>query len=133
MKTRAALLIALCFLALPGFAHADLHNFMTHVNSSYSTDAAAFRASLANRFPVTDATRQMVVLSVDSPADAVVCFWLHEQFDLPVSKVLQFYRQQEQHDWPSIVANLGLTMKSETLQILQRGEIEWQPQVAGLN
>lgn len=132
MKTRAVLLIALCFLALPGFANADLQNFMNHVNTGYSTDAGDFQAGLANRFPVPDVTRRMVILSVDSPADAVVCLWLHEQFDVPVSQVLQFYRQQKQHDWTSIVANLGFTMNSVTLQTLQRGAIDWHPQVAGL-
>ena len=133
MNTRAVLLIALCLLALPGFAYADLQNFMNHVNTSYSADAAAFQAGLANRFQVTDVTRRMVILSVDSPADAVICFWLHEQFDVPVSQVLQFYQKQKHHDWTVIATNLGLNVDFELLQTLQRGEIDWQPQLAILN
>lgn len=133
MKTRAVLLIALGFLILPGFAHADLQHFLTDVNTSYHDDVVGFQSSLADRFPATDVTRRMVILSVDSPADAVVSFWLHEQFDVPVSRVLQFYQQHQQHDWETIVTSLGLDVDSAALQALQRGDLEWQPQLAGLD
>jgi len=132
MKTRAILLIALGFLVLPGLAHADLQHFLNNVNTSYNDDVASFQTSLAKRFPATDVTRRMVILSVETPADAVVSFWLHEQLGLPVSEVLQHY-QQQQHDWQAIATSLGLDLDSTALQALQRGDIEWQPQLAGLN
>lgn len=133
MKTRAVLLIALGFLILPGLAHADLQHFLSNVNTSYDDDVVSFQTSLAKRFPATDVTRRMVILSVDTPADAVVSFWLHEKLDLPVSEVLQHYQEQQQHDWEAIATSLGLDLDSTALQALQRGDIEWQPQLAGLD
>jgi hypothetical protein len=132
MSTRSLLLSLFCTLFLAGVAHADLQNFITSVNTSYSSDVSGFRARLADRFDAPAAELRMVIFSVDSPADAVVSLWLQEQSRLPIGKVLHCYQSQKQHDWKAIAAELGLSVDSALLNALQEGDLDWSQQVAGL-
>jgi hypothetical protein len=133
MSTRTLLLAIICTLFLSGIAHADLQNFITSVNTRYTTDVHSFQAQLADRFSTPPAELRMVIFSVDSPADAVVSLWLHEQSRLPIGKVLQYYQLQKQHDWNEIAAELGLSVDSALLTALQQGDLDWGQQVAGLH
>jgi len=133
MHTRAllqtALFLLLFSLLFSGIAQADLQYFMLDANTGYSSSVADFRARLADRFPASGAELKRVILSVDSPADAVVSLWLHEQFCIPIGKVLQSYQLQKQNGWYAILADLGLSMDSAELNALQA---TWDAQIASL-
>jgi len=129
MALRTLLFAALCTLLCSGTARADLKSFMTTVNASYTGDLANFQDRLASRFAIADSRLEMVILSVDSPADAVICLWVAEQTRIPVGKVLQSYQQLKSRGWKAIVRGLGLQPQSDTIQALDRGDLDWDRQV----
>lgn len=133
MNLHRLLLTALCILCLSGVAHADLDAFITDVNNSYQADTRGFQDRLVDRFAISDARLRMVVFSVDSPADAVVTFWIQEQFQLPVSRILHCYQARGPQGWNGVLAELGIAIDSAALRSLQNGELDWHRQVAGIH
>lgn len=133
MNLHRLLLTAFCTLCLSGVAHADLETFITDVNASYAVDTHGFQDQLVDRFAMSDARFRMVVLTVDSPADAVVTLWLHEQFQLPLSRILHCYQARGPQGWDRVLSELGIAGDSAVLRSLQSGELDWHRQVAGLH
>jgi len=132
MSVHVLLLAALCTFLIPGIARADLDSFMSAVNAGYTRDTTDFQARLADRFAASDSQLRLVVLSVDSPADAVISLWIAEQARLPIGRVLQYYQQFKPQGWDEILRSLGLQTDSGTLDALQRGDLGWFRQLAAV-
>jgi len=133
MSVRSLPLVILCLLLFSGLAQASLETFVADVNAGYTGDIGQFRQQLLGRFPVNDVQLDMVVLSVDSPADAVICLWVAEQSRLRVDKVLQRYQQCRTLGWEAVLTALGFDRDSELSRSLQRGAFAWRRQVATLH
>jgi len=131
MIVRSLLVLTFCLFLLSGTARADLAGFIAEVNAGYTGDIGSFSDQLAGRFLTPDDQLSMVVLAVDTPADAVISLWIEEQTRLPIDRILQQYQQLPSRDWQVILDRLGFASEPELARQLAGGEFGWNLQVAG--
>jgi hypothetical protein len=126
------LLTAFIFILLAaGFAHADLNSFLTNVNVSAEADFGGFKAQLGAHFGAAAPAVDLVLRSVERPAEAAVVLWLGEQTGKPVETVVQAYRAQKGQGWGAIAQSLGIKPGSAEFHALKQGNLGWQPENKG--
>jgi hypothetical protein len=116
-----------CLLSLAGVAHADLQIFLSDLNLSARQDPGGFRAELGARFDVSGARLDLILRSVDSPAEAAVVLWLGEHSQQPPERVLRVYRERRGQGWGAVARGLGIKPGSADFHDLKAGEFGWHP------
>ncbi len=122
-----ALAVIACTLCLTGVAHADLEVFLRDLNLSAHQDPSGFRAELGARFDVSGVRLDLVLRSVDEPAEAAVVLWLGERCRQPPETVLRVYREHRRQGWGAIARSLGIKPGSAAFHALKKGELDWHP------
>ncbi len=123
---RFKLLAALMFVLLTaGLAHADLNLFIRDVNISAGADIGGYKADLGVRFGTSGPAVDLVLRSVDSPAEAFLVLWLGERTGRPVEVVLREYRSGKGQGWGEIAKSLGIKPGSADFHALRQGNLGW--------
>lgn len=122
-----AMVVLVCTLCFAGVAHADLEVFLHDLNISARQDPGGFRAELAARFDVSGARLDLVLRSVNDPAEAAVVLWLGERCRQPPERVLRSYREHRRQGWGAIARSLGIKPGSADFHALKAGELDWHP------
>lgn len=122
------LAVALTFvLFTAGFAHADLNTYIRDLNISAEGNIGGFKTELGVRFGTPGPQLDLVLRSVDSPADAAIVLWIGECAGVPVQSVLQTYRTQKGQGWGAIAKSLGIKPGSAAFHALKEGNLAWRP------
>ena len=85
-------------------------------------DKDGFRARLATRFRIGDASVQAVIDQTDGrPADAYMVLRLGEMARLPVNTVLERYHANKDRGWGVLAKSIGIKPGSAQFHALKRG------------
>ncbi len=118
-------------LMTSGLAHADLNLFIRDVNVSAGGNIGGYKADLGVRFGAAGPSVDMVLRSVDSPAEAFLVFWLGERSGRPVDVVLREYQSRKGQGWGEIAKSLGIKPGSADFHALRQGNLGWSPSDSG--
>jgi len=125
MRTFFSLLLLM--LAPAVFAHAELNVYLDDLNISAHADLGGFEADLGARFGMSRGQVDVVLSSVDSPADAALVLWLGEQSRQPRERVLQVYRNEKSQGWGAMAKSLGIKPGSAAFHSLKNGDLDFHP------
>jgi hypothetical protein len=118
-------------LLTAGLAHADLNVFIRDVNVSASGNIGGYKADLGVRFGTSGPSLDMVLRSVDSPAEGFLVLWLGERSGKPVDIVLREYQSRKGQGWGEIAKSLGIKPGSADFHALRQGNLGWSPSDSG--
>lgn len=110
-----------------GFAHADLNATIRDLNISAEGNIGGFKTEVGAWFGVSGSHLEMVLRSVDSPADAAIVLWIGECAGVPVQKVLQIYRDRKGQGWGEVAKSLGIKPGSAAFHAMKEGNLAWRP------
>ena len=91
------------------------------LNITAKSDSSGFRAKLAARFRVGDATIKAVIGDVRKPSDAYMVLRLGELSHRPVDEVMTEYRANRKKGWGAMARGLGIKPGSRAFHALKRG------------
>ena len=124
MYPRIFLILLSLMLMSVGAAHADLDVYIRDLNISAQADIGGYKAKLEARFGARNSQIEVVLRSVESPADAAIVFWLGEQARQPLDTVLNVYRSQKSQGWGAMAKSLGIKPGSPAFHALKKGNIQ---------
>jgi len=127
MMKRVCMMMLTALLLTAGLAHADLHGYLDELSVSAHADLDDFAAQLGARFDLANGQVELVLSSVDSPADAAMVLWLGEKSRQPREKVLQVYHEQKGQGWGALAKSLGIKPGSAAFHSLRKGELDFHP------
>jgi hypothetical protein len=127
MNVRTLFCLVIILLVSAGFAHAELSVYLDDLNITARGNLGEFEAQLGARFGVSQGQLEVVLSSVDSPADAALVLWLGEKSRQPREKVLQVYREEKSQGWGAMAKSLGIKPGSAEFHALKNGELDFQP------
>lgn len=121
MKTWKMLLGAAVVLLLVSSAAAEAKDFgwIEDLNVQAKMDASGFQARLATRFQIGQTRLNLVVGSVDKPADAYMVLRLGEIARKPPEEVMKVYKEGK--GWGVLAKSLGIKPGSREFQALKKG------------
>ncbi len=102
-------------------ASAGEYGWIDKLNITAKADASGFRAKLAARFRVGDATIKAVIGDVGNPSDAYMVLRLGEMSHRPVAEVMSEYRANRNKGWGVMAKRLGIKPGSREFHALKRG------------
>lgn len=114
-------------LITAGAAHANLNAFIQSLNVSAAANIGDFRTRLGVQYGASGPTLNLVMRSVDRPADAAVILWLGQQSRQPIQRVLRVYRSRKRQGWGAIARDLGIKPGSAAFHALKAGNLGWSP------
>lgn len=97
-------------------------DWMPDFNIQAAADASGFRARLATRFHIGDATIDAVIGNVEKPADAYMVLRLGEMAKRPPEEVLREYKSSRGKGWGALAKSLGIKPGSKEFHALKRGQ-----------
>ena len=104
-------------------AHADLDACLRSLNVSAEGDIGGFRTSIGAHFGVSGPDIDLVLRSVERPADAALCFWLSWHACQPIAVVMREYRAHRGQGWGALAKSLGISPGSADFHALKRGDL----------
>lgn len=126
MKFRRLLLAFALVLFTCGLAHADLNACLRSLNVSAEGDIGRFRTWIGAEFGVSGHDIDLVLRSVEDPADAALCFWLSLHSRQPIERVMREYCDHKGQGWGALAKSLGIKPGSADFKALKRGDLGWQ-------
>jgi hypothetical protein len=121
MRIKRFILTLAFVLISAGMAHADLEGYLQSLNISAEGDIGEFRTQLGVHFGASGPQVNLVLRSVDHPADAAVCLWLAEHADQPVERVVREYSSYKGQGWGALAKSLGIKPGSAEFKALKQG------------
>jgi len=117
----SALFILLCAPAVR--ADSGLESFISSLNVRAEADLGKFKAQLSAQFGVPGPEVEVLLRSVDRPADAYLCLRSAEIMKLPTDMVVREYRVSKEKGWGVIAKNLGIKPGSAAFHALKSGNV----------
>lgn len=127
MDCRRLAVALIIVLFTGGFAHADLDAYIRNLNVSAEGNIGGFKTELGVRFGIPGPQLDLVLRSVDSPADAAIVLWIGECAGVTVQTVLQTYRDRKGQGWGAVAKSLGIKPGSAAFHALKEGNLAWRP------
>lgn len=121
-KSRMLIIVMFLILLCPLMATAGDYDWMNQFNITAQADPSGFRAQLATRFHIGDATINAVIGNVPRPADAYIIMRLGEMSNLPPEKVLDKYKSNRGKGWGILAKSLGIKPGSKEFHALKQGQ-----------
>jgi len=90
-------------------------------NIQAEADPSGFRTRLATRFKIGDAQINIVLDSVEKPADAYMVLRLGEMSNQPTESVIEEYKSGKGKGWGALAKSLGIKPGSKEFHALKRG------------
>jgi len=131
MKFKRSLLAFALVLFICGLAHADLNASLRRLNVAAEGDIGHFRTWIGAQFGVSGHDIDLVMRSVDHPADAALCFWLSLHSRQPIERVMGAYSAHKGQGWGALAKSLGIKPGSADFKALKRGDLGWNYDDAG--
>ena len=128
---RNFILFLVLFIFTAGTALADINSYISDLNISAKIHRGDFKTQVGVRFGTSSTTLEVVLKSVDSPAEAAVVLWLKDKSKLPLDKVLSVYRGNKKKGWGAIAKKLGIKPGSAEFHALKQGNIGFNFGVMG--
>ena len=123
MKKIIIAVTALILLCSPVFAGGGLDGFLHDLNIQARADMNGFAMKVSTQFGVPLPRVQAVITTVDTPADAFMCFQLGEMSRKPYDTVTQVYQTHKGEGWGVIAKRLGIKPGSPEFHALKRGDL----------
>jgi len=123
MKKIIIAVTALILLYSPVFAGGGLDGFLHDLNIQARADMNGFAMKVSTQFGVPLPRVQAVITTVDTPADAFMCFQLGEMSRKPHDTVTQVYQTHKGKGWGVIAKRLGIKPGSPEFHALKRGDL----------
>ncbi len=95
--------------------------WMDSLNVTAKADSSGFRAKLAARFRIGNATIKAVIGDVRKPSDAYMVLRLGELSHRPIAEVMTEYRTNRKKGWGAMARGLGIKPGSREFHALKRG------------
>lgn len=127
MRMVAASALFILFLVPAVEAESGLESFISSLNIRAEADLGKFKAQLSAEFGVPGPQVEVLLRSVDRPADAYLCLRSAQIMKLPTDTVVREYRSNKQQGWGVIAKNLGIKPGSAEFHALKRGEFAQGP------
>lgn len=131
MKFRHTLLAFALVLFTGGLAHADLNASLRSLNIGAEGNMGGFRTWVGAHFGASGPDIDLVLRSVDRPADAALCFWLSLHTGRSIDVVMHEYRDHRGQGWGALAKSLGIKPGSADFKALKRGDLGWHYDGAG--
>ena len=123
MKPQKISLMSLITLLLfSSIALAGDFDWMKDFNIQAKMDPKGFQARLETRFKVGDADINLVLGSVDEPADAYMLCRLGEMSQRPTAQVIEQFKANRGKGWGVLAKSLGIKPGSKDFQALKQGQ-----------
>lgn len=118
---RMGLLLSVMLFLASSLALAADFEWMKELNAQASIDLDGFKARLAARFQVGDASISAVLSKMGDPAGAYMAFRLAEMSKKPIDTVVEVCEKNRGKGWGVIAKNLGIKPGSPDFHALKRG------------
>jgi len=126
MKKIFFFLFTIClalFISSPTLASSDLDSFIKHLNVEAQADLGAFKVRLSAQFGVPVPKVEAIMVSVETPGDAYMCFRVGQVAAKPVEVVMKEYQANKKKGWGVIAKNLGIKPGSKEFHALKEGNV----------
>ena len=97
-------------------------DWMHDFNVQAKVDRNGFQARLETRFKISDADVNLVLDSIDEPADAYMLCRLGEMSHRPMAKVVEQFKANRNKGWGVLAKSLGIKPGSQDFQALKQGQ-----------
>jgi len=121
-KTVIAVFLCILITGLATLAHAELDIFLARLNDQAADDMPRYNARLSNQFGIPLPRVQVIVRTVDSPADAFMCLQLGRMTGRPFETVYPAYKNNRGKGWGVIAKELGIKPGSPEFHALKSGD-----------
>lgn len=121
-KSRMLIIFMFFIFLCPLTATAGDYDWMNQFNITAQADPSGFKAQLAARFHIGDATINAVIGNVPQPADAYMIMRLGEMSNLPPEKVLDKFKSNRGKGWGVLAKSLGIKPGSKEFHALKKGQ-----------
>lgn len=115
-----AVLLLFCGAALG--ADKELDGFLKSLNVQAEADFGGFKAKLSTQFNIPLAQVEILVKTVEKPADAYMCLRVGEIAKKPTELVVKEYNANKGKGWGVIAKNLGIKPGSKEFHDLKKGD-----------
>lgn len=123
MEKQKIILIGLIpVLLFSSIALAGDFDWMKDCNIQAKIDPSGFHARLETRFKIGDADINLVLGSVDEPADAYMLLRLGEMSHRSTAQVIEQYRANKGKGWGALAKSLGIKPGSKDFKALKQGQ-----------
>ncbi len=116
-----SLLVVLAIVLSAAIVAAGDFDWTKDFNIRAETGPDGFKAQLSTRFKIGNAQVEVVLGSVDSPADAYLVFRLGEMSSKSVDYVLNKYKTEKNKGWGVLAKSLGIKPGSKEFKALKAG------------
>jgi hypothetical protein len=120
--TKILFSVALILLLAAPFATAGDFDWIQGFNIRAELDPSGFRARLAARFKIGEATINTVLRSTENKADAYMVCRLGEMSNQRPEYVLKEYRTGKSKGWGAVAKRLGIKPGSNAFHALKNGQ-----------
>ncbi len=120
--TKILFSVALILLLAAPFSSAGEFDWIQGFNIRAELDPSGFRARLAARFKIGEATINTVLGSTDNKADAYMVCRLGEMSNQRPEYVLKEYRTGKADGWGAVAKRLGIKPGSAAFHALKNGQ-----------
>lgn len=110
-----------CFLAVSVAQGGELDDFVRSLSITAEADSGGFRADLMARFRISGTEVDVLLRTVDRPADAYMCLRIAQIAHLSTDVVLREYQANKEKGWGVIAKNLGIKPGSKEFHELKNG------------
>lgn len=117
-----AVMMLLLFSSAPVMAGGGLDVFINNLNVQARADMDDFSARVSAQFGVPLSQVQAVIGTVQTPADAFLCFQLGQMAHRPYRDAVQAYHVNRGKGWGVIAKELGIKPGSPEFHALKRGD-----------
>ncbi|RQW77470.1 MAG: hypothetical protein EHM51_01710 [Geobacter sp.] len=124
MKKSILTALTLLVFCVQAFAGGGLDGFLNSLNIQAQADQNGFSGRLSAQFGVPQARVQVILGSVQQPADAFMCLQLGQMTQKPAGTVLKVYQSHKGKGWGVIAKELGIKPGSSEFHALKRGDFQ---------
>lgn len=122
MRNIKILILALAMLVpVSTISLAADFDWIKDLNIQAQSDPTGFRAKLASRFKIGDATVRAVLSNLPDPSDAYMALRLGEMSHQPPEKVIDVYKANKGKGWGVMAKELGIKPGSKEFKALKQG------------
>ncbi len=100
--------------------------FLNNLNVEARADIGNFSARVSAQFGVPLPEVQAVIRTVNTPADAFMCFQLGQMTHKPYREAVQTYKTHRGKGWGVIAKEMGIKPGSPEFHALKRGDFALQ-------
>ena len=124
-RTLVMFSFAAILLGMSSAARADLNSFLKDVNIQAQADMRNFSIRLSKQFGVAEPDVQLIIRSVEKPADAFMILQIGQMAQVDSAEVLQRYQHHKGKGWGALARELGIKPGSSEFHALKRGDLSF--------